>query len=315
MRNLARVITGTEALTGALRKTLGSRDDKSPGAIMTPATAASLSTFLPLLQTRPDTYFGSLAPQQRVGYTRFTDVLTELVAIAEDELAHTDRPATPEERVGLSRQLERVSSFAEKVAVSTPGTEERRQLTDIGTFETVDTGDRQGLPLVARPEVFEREGAALRETPSIAGPTPVGYQRSFGEPMPMVQPLLEVRLAAALDSASHGPAGLERLVTRRRERPVRRRTSAGQPFDRSTIALSPAAETGLATSIDVERGVELSSVLAPEVMLHGVTGVRTGVASDYREIPGALASLTDIPADFEGVMPSSTASPQRDTRA
>ena len=272
VRNLARILTGTEGLVASMKAgTDRPQQTATGGKRLNRAAVASLSSFLPLLRTKPSTYFGSLAPEQRVGYTRLSDALTELVAIAENELQQSDGTVSAEVQTSLRSQLGRVGQAV--------GLASRPRSVD-----TAMVAEQPGLmPKLGKQ--FEEMATTSMSAPSERRIT-VGYGNVAGTDMAMVQtPPLENRINDALSGVQRGPAGVERLLRVRQETP-------SSPVAGLTPQEQPAlAELGRRSSPDLENGVGLTSVLAPEIMLHGVTGIRTADTRGYRETPGVLASL------------------------
>jgi hypothetical protein len=272
VRNLARVLTGTEGLVSSIKSGGDSASTASnSGNRLNTAAVASLASFLPLLKTKPNSYFGSLAPEQRVGYTRLSDALTELVSIAENELRQSDGTVSPEVRTSLQTQLGRVGQAAGS-ALRTRELEPSKGIADLSE---------------SRPGMVRRFDETVSDSLN-TGPdyrVSVGYRQSADGDMAMVSPPpFESRIIDALSGVQRGPAGVDRLLGLRQDR-----STSTQGAGPKQQPLS--AQSDLPATLNLENGVGLTSVLAPEIMLHGVTGIRTAEARGYREMPGALASF------------------------
>ena len=268
VRNLARVLTGTEALLGGLKAKKGNQKQPSGGLHTNEnrGVAAGLASFIPLLRTKPNAYFGAMAPETRVAYTTLSDALSELVSLAVSEHERSDKSVTASGQNSALSQFERVKRAQIGVDVSMAKSASRMRS---------GSGEPVHVPIGASAET-------LYFADQIAAP-PVksqnaAYAGSLGLELSFVQQgaRLENRLNRALAGAAKGPAGITRLIGSQDN--DMKRTQRLEPL----AASSPVDATG-------KSDVRLTQVLAPEVMLHGVTGVRTGRV--HRETPGALASL------------------------
>ncbi|MGM0576312.1 MAG: hypothetical protein ACQEXJ_11330 [Myxococcota bacterium] len=290
VRNLARVVTGTEAFTGT-------------GAVEGSAGGESL-----LGSTATDRYFRGMAPERSraVRQPGLLDAVGELVALAQSS-AGAETVVEASARRGLLQRLERArrglstggATPRAAGAPGLPGVTGRAGLADTAG-ETIRGGaapDEAGdTPAVAAAE----EMAASSPTgPAASGPGP-GYARmGMGERALVARRSdpgeagLAARLETALDESARGPAGLTRLTGRTPARSARAmaRAEAG-------AAAAPEGETAV-----VEGGsvAGLGSALAPEMMIGGMrsrTAPTAAQAAGLRGgMPGELARMT---ADAQG---------------
>jgi len=290
-RNLARVLTGTEALAS---RWSDKASPEAPVADGGQAVAAALSGINTILETVSSDYFGSLAPERvRAASPTLRSAIGDLLSLAEEAAVavpaaerfiaaggmESDAPVPAALQPQLLDQIGRIQAVVAKVESSaTLGAAP----SVAGTAPGMVSSEASFEPLLQVDAVAASEGPAA------------GYRRLAGQGAIARQFLqlarLEGRIAGALDASTSGPAGAERLMGG-----LNVPSALGTATPTRMAQLPGAAKR--ADRATVGEPLELSQVIAPEAMLGGMTGpdlqerFDTQVAGAQR-YPGSVGELT-----------------------